>query len=253
MSVFGNYSRYYDLLYKDKDYAGEAKYIAGLIKKNAPGAKTILELGCGTGKHAALLAAKGYAVTGVDRSAKMLASARKRIKEMQGLQVEFIRGDIRTTRLQKKHDAVISLFHVMSYLTSNKDLQDAFATAAIHLKKGGIFVFDCWYGPAVLTDRPVVRVKRLEDDKIEVTRKAVPRMHPNDNVVDVNYSIAIKDKMTGAVDTLKESHKMRYLFKPEIEQMLSAERMELLGCEEWMTGHDLGFDSWGSCFITRKI
>ena len=56
MSVFKDYSNYYDLLYSDKDYEAEADYIDHLIQKNNPGAKTILNLGCGTGKHDFLLA-----------------------------------------------------------------------------------------------------------------------------------------------------------------------------------------------------
>ena len=66
MSVFAGYSRYYDLLYRDKDYAGEAEYIAALIKRYAPDAKTLMEIGSGTGAHAAELAEMGYEVAGVD-------------------------------------------------------------------------------------------------------------------------------------------------------------------------------------------
>nr|MBA2706707.1 SAM-dependent methyltransferase [Gemmatimonadaceae bacterium] len=55
MSVFGSYSRYYDLLYRDKDYAAESAYVASLLAVHAPGARSILEIGCGTGAHAAEL------------------------------------------------------------------------------------------------------------------------------------------------------------------------------------------------------
>ena len=72
MKAFGNYSRYYNLLYKDKDYKGEAGFIHDLIQKYSPGAKSILDLGCGTGRHDALLAEKGYVITGVDMSEEML-------------------------------------------------------------------------------------------------------------------------------------------------------------------------------------
>ena len=76
MKVFGNYSRYYNLLYKDKDYKGEAGFIHDLIQKYSPGAKSILDLGCGTGRHDVLLAEKGYVMTGVDMSEEMLLIAR---------------------------------------------------------------------------------------------------------------------------------------------------------------------------------
>ena len=68
MAVFYSYAQYYDLLYREKDYPGEVDYVDALIKKYAVNdARTILDLGCGTGGHAILLARKGYRVTGVDR------------------------------------------------------------------------------------------------------------------------------------------------------------------------------------------
>ena len=57
MSVFGNYSKYYNLLYKDKDYQGEVDFVAGLVAKHSQGkAKTVLDIGSGTGNHDLLLA-----------------------------------------------------------------------------------------------------------------------------------------------------------------------------------------------------
>ena len=65
-SVFDEYARYYDRLYRDKDYQAEADYVAGLIQRFNPNAHSILELGSGTGIHAALLAEKGFTVHGSD-------------------------------------------------------------------------------------------------------------------------------------------------------------------------------------------
>ena len=84
--------------------------------------------------------------------------------------LSFGLGDVRTLRTGKVYDVVISLFHVMSYQLSNDDLTAAFDTALIHLSSGGIFLYDYWYAPAVLTQRPEVRVKRLESEDIKVTR-----------------------------------------------------------------------------------
>jgi SAM-dependent methyltransferase len=252
MTVFAHYARYYDLLYKDKDYTGEAEYVHALLQRQGNTPKSILELGCGTGKHALLLAKKGYAVTGVDMSEEMLAAARERkVKDGKSLSLEFTHGDVRSVRVDKKFDAVISLFHVMSYQTTNEDLSNAFQTAAAHLKRGGIFVFDCWYGPAVLTDRPTVRVKRLEDDIIQVTRLAEPDMHPNENIVDVNYTLFIRDKASGKVEEVKETHRMRHLFAPEISSLIGLAGFKVLHSEEWMTGKVPGFDTWGVVFVGK--
>ena len=127
MSVFGKYSRYYDLLYRDKDYAAEAEFVRGMLQKHRPDAHSLLDLGCGTGRHAALLARAGYTVTGVDRSQEMLEVARSQ-DALPGL--DFVRGDLRGIRLGRKFDVVLSLFHVMSYQTSNADLDATFATAS---------------------------------------------------------------------------------------------------------------------------
>ena len=74
MSVFGAYSNYYDLLYEDKNYSKEVEFVSSVIRRHAPGAATVLDLGCGTGIHACAFAREGYQVTGLDRSADMLAA-----------------------------------------------------------------------------------------------------------------------------------------------------------------------------------
>jgi SAM-dependent methyltransferase len=260
MSVFGSYSRYYNLLYQDKDYAGEAAYVSSLIGKHLPGTTSILDLGCGTGRHDLLLAEMGFNVTGVDMSKEMLVVANAQLASCssqpstlnpQAPLISFHQGDIRTVRLESTFDVVISLFHVMSYQTTNDDLAAAFATARAHLKPGGIFIFDCWYGPAVLSDRPVVRVKRLENTEIALTRIVEPVMLPNENLVELNYHVMARKKKSGVVEEVQETHRMRYLFRPEIELLLQKSGMSIVESSEWMTGQEPGFDTWGICFVVQ--
>jgi len=244
--VFDAYARYYDLLYCDKDYAGEAEYVVSHIRKQAPHAKRILELGCGTGAHAEHLARMGYTVHGVDMSEAMLTRAKARkatlLPEV-AARLSFGLGDVRSVRTGEIYDTVISLFHVMSYQTGNADLEAAFETASVHLQPGGLFLFDFWYGPAVLTQRPEVRVKRLEDDEIKVIRIAEPVMHVNDNVVDVNYTVFIEVRSTGKVEQVRETHSMRYLFLPELLHYGVREFKERTNYA-WMTKDVLNADTW---------
>lgn len=254
MSVFGNYARFYDLLYRDKNYAAEAQYVHKLIQSYAPGAKSILELGCGTGAHAAFFASEGYSVHGVEISRDMLKQAESRLTVMLPEQVsrlKFSLGDIRTVRIDHKFDAVMALFHVISYQTTNDDLRAAFATAKAHLKSNGILVFDCWYGPAVLSDRPTVRVKRMEDDKFVITRIAEPEMQPNDNCVTVNYQIFVKHKISGKVEEFHECHRMRYLFMPEIKDLFASMECKMISSQEWVSNREPGFNSWNICCVGR--
>jgi SAM-dependent methyltransferase len=248
MSVFKEYSHYYNLLYKDKNYVGEADYIDSLIQKHSlTHSHTVLNLGCGTGKHDNLLAEKGYEMTGVDFSTDMLDIARDNYPN-----IDFQEGDIRTIKLNKTFDVVLSLFHVISYQTLNKDIYDAFLTAKQHLKVGGIFIFDFWYGPSVIAEMPSTRTKEVEDEKLKIVRYTTPEIFPNENRVDVHFDVEITDKQTEEVTKLKELHQMRYLFLPELRQLLNTTGFMIQSEEEWMTGGNLGFHSWSGCIVARK-
>src|SRR5262249_11360261 len=181
-SNFQKYSVYYDLLYRDKDYAAEAEYVARTIRSASPAARSILEFGSGTGRHGRLLAALGLDVHGIERSADMVAMAHAAPRPpMSGASGSFTCevGDLRSANIGQSFDAVIALFHVISYQTTNEDLQAAFRVAAHHLAPGGVFLFDVWHGPAVLTVQPKERIKSIEDDRFEVTRIARPELDSN--------------------------------------------------------------------------
>jgi SAM-dependent methyltransferase len=248
--VFNAYARYYDLLYKDKDYAAEDSYIDDLIRKYRPGAKSILNLGCGTGKHDACFEKMGYSVCGVDLSDTMLVEAHKRA--IPG-KLEFFKGDVRTVDLHRKFDVVVSLFHVISYQTMDDDILAAFRTAERHLVSGGVFIFDFWHGLGVLNDPPVIRIKRLEDEAVRVVRIAEPVMKKDKNMVDVNYQIMILDKHSGQWSELQETHSMRYFFLPEIESYLLNAGFSSKDACEWMSDKRLSSGWYGLVVAEKKL
>jgi SAM-dependent methyltransferase len=246
-SVFNVYSRYYDLLYRDKDYAGEAQYLSNVLERQGIIQGDLLEFGSGTGKHGCLLAEMGYRVHGIERSADMVARAYK----CQGFTCE--EGDICTVELGRTFDAVLSLFHVISYQTTNADVLSVFARAEEHVKLGGLFVFDFWYSPAVYAQRPEVRVKKLADEHVDVTRIAEPVLYPNENRVDVNYTIYAREKVTGKIDVMQETHPMRHFSLLEIDLLCRMSGFERIGAEEFLTGKPVSENTWGACVILKKI
>jgi len=246
--VFNDYAKYYDLLYKDKNYAEEANYIHGLLQKHKAGTKTVLNLGCGTGKHDVCLQRLGYQICGVDLSEMMLVEAAKHT--ILG-ELEFFHGDVRNVNLGKTFDAVISLFHVMSYQVTDDDVLSAFTTAYRHLKDGGVFVFDFWHGEGVVSDPPAVRVKCLEDDTVKIIRTANPVMHPDRHVIDVNYRIAAMNKRSGRQSELRETHVMRYFFLAELKQFLLQTGFEINEGFEWMSDRPLG-SAWYGLLVANK-
>jgi SAM-dependent methyltransferase len=255
MSFQKKYAGYYDLIYQNKDYVSEVNYILSILSQSRTDLLSILELGCGTGRHAFILSDKGFQIDGIDLSNEMISIANEQLRKLPqeiASNIKFEQGDLRTIRMNKQYDVVISLFHVISYQTSNEDLSAAFATAKAHLKPGGIFLFDCWYGPGVLSDRPTTRVKRLDNSKLSIVRIAESVMFPNENLVDVNYQIIINDKDTLQDEHFYETHRMRYLFQPEVKLILEHNGLELVQYGEWGKDSLPNFSSWEVYFLSRN-
>jgi SAM-dependent methyltransferase len=248
MSVFGeSYSEYYDLFYADKDYAAEAAFVRDIIQRHNPRARSILDLGCGSARHSVEFARAGLMVTGVERSGDMIARAKDRISglsaDVRG-QLTLVEGDATNYTPITKYDAVIALFHVVSYQTSNDALAGIFRCARLALSAGGLFVFDFWYGPAVLTEQPALRIKRVATPNVRLTRIAEPDHQVNRNVVNVKYTIIASDERKGRSDELVEIHSMRYFFLPEIEMLASQHDFEVIEVGSWLTGQTLDEHRW---------
>jgi len=78
-TIFGSYSKYYNLLYKDKDYKSEADYVKELIRTFKSDVSSVFDLGCGTGFHAEMISRDGYIVHGIDLSHSMIEQAKKNL------------------------------------------------------------------------------------------------------------------------------------------------------------------------------
>ena len=248
MSHFNDYSKYYDLLYKEKNYTDEVQYINEIIKLNCPNSKSILDIGCGTGKHASLLQKLGYNIDGIDLSETMLDIAKSKFGQI----INFYNGDIRNFDLINKYDVIISLFHVLSYQVKNQDLEAAFKSVHKHLKEGGYFIFDCWYGPGVMNDPPSIRVRNMKDEDVEIIRISEPDLNYNNSTVDVNFKIIINDLRTEKVKILNERHPMRYLFKNEIEFLANKYNFELVSFYSWMKFDIPNKNDWQAVFVLKK-
>jgi SAM-dependent methyltransferase len=246
---------FYDDLYEGKNYRAEADYVDALIQRYMPGAQLVLDLGCGTGRHAIQFAEKGYSVIGVDRSPEMIGKAcdhRKQVPLDIRERLTFEQGDIRDLRLGRQFDAVIALFHVISYQVSNDDLIAAFTTAKTHLRENGVFIFDCWYGPGVLTDPPALRTKAVVKESNRLTRFAEPVMLVNENAVEVSYRFELTDDSSRRCSQFSEKHVMRYFFVPELSLALRHLGLEPLAITEWMSQREPDRGSWSVAVIAKS-
>jgi SAM-dependent methyltransferase len=145
----------------------------------SPGAR-VLDLCCGVGRHSLELARRGFQVTGVDRTATYLEEARSRAAE-EGLQVEFLREDMRTFVRPGAFDAVINYFTSFGYFESDEDEHRVLANAHLSLKAGGVLLMEMM-GKEILARVFSERGWREEDGMLILEdRKLAPDWSTLDN------------------------------------------------------------------------
>ncbi len=253
MTVFNSYAKYYDLFYREKNYQGEVDYVDALVKRYATNdAQTVLDLGCGTGGHAVLLAHRGYQVTGIDRSDAMLAIAKEKQRQTGG-SVEFLKGDICTAHLDRSFDAAIAMFAVIGYQTTNDRLESALVNAWHHLNRDGLLIFDAWFGPAVIAQKPRDRVFIIGEGADTVMRLTRPSLDVLAHTVSVNFTV-LRIADDRALDLFEEEHVMRFFFPKELEYMFGKIGFEVLGMHPFMAlDGNLTENDWNMAVIARKI
>ena len=167
MGSYQQAAEFYDLLYADqKDHAAEAQLLASLIRDVRPSARSILDVGCGTGSHARGLIDAGYRVDGVDLEPKFVDIARAKCPEG-----SFSVGDMTALDLPSKYDAVTCLFSSIGYVRTLDGLGAAIRSMRHHLRPGGILIVDPWFEPGQLTHGHVAALLG-KSDSLTVVRMA---------------------------------------------------------------------------------
>ena len=185
---YGKLARYYDLLYSWKDYDNESRIITGLIKRyrKSPG-NSLLDVGCGTGKHIQHLAAR-FDCVGLDASEEMLEQAKRNAKG-----VEFVRGDMVDFDLGRKFDVVLCLFSSIGYVRTYSRLARTLRNFARHLRDGGVVVIEPWFTRSTVKDG-YVHVLVRGDYHLKVVRVDITRIRGNISVVDERIVVAERAK-----------------------------------------------------------
>lgn len=216
---FSDLAPYYDLLYREKLYKEEVSLIINTVKTiKSKLKKSVLDIGCGTGGHLKYFAQKGYMCTGLDSSENMLSIAQKKL---QNTKQNFHKADARFFTLNKQFPLVVSLFHVFSYMNTYDDVHKFLDSVARHLTTDGVFVFDCWYGPGVLTQKPETKFKKISTKTNTVYRIKIPTLLDQNNIVEVKHELFLQNNITKAIVHFSELHTMRYFFFPEIQDLLA--------------------------------
>ena len=247
----GRYAELYDLFYEAKPYGDETRFVHDCIGEFSPQpAREILELACGTGKHALEFTNLGYTVTATDRSRDMLEIARERLR---GKNVELVPADMQQLDLPKKNfDAAVSLFDSIGYLKTNDAIASAFARIRDHLRDDGLFIFEFWHAPAMLNGYSPVRVRHWKIDNREITRTSETTLDRENCLAEVVY-IVEERKQNGTCTTFRESHVNRFFPVDEMKTLLAGANFLPL---KFFAGFDatapITDDTWHIVAVARK-
>jgi SAM-dependent methyltransferase len=133
-TLYDSFAQHYDSVVGPR--GDVARYLHRLIKRYHPKAKSVLELGCGSGSMLSLLA-KHYRAVGIDSSKGMLQLAKQKAP-----QAKLIHGDITNFNLNQRFDVVLCPFDTINHVTSFNAWKRVFSLTHKHLAPGGVFVFD---------------------------------------------------------------------------------------------------------------
>ena len=228
--IFGPaYASLYDDLYGAKDYGGECDLIEAAFDRFAAARpRSIVDIGCGTGRHLIELAGRGYQMAGVDLSASMLErAAAGGALLLPEQQPTLLRGDARTFELGREFDAAIMMFAVIGYLTSNTDVRAGLSNIRRHIRTDGLFVCDFWYGPAVLATKPSDRVRVLEQPERRSLRAVSTTLDSFHHTAEVTINLW-NFEGSQLRDEARERHSLRYFFPQEMALLLAENGFDLL-------------------------
>lgn len=117
-------------------------YLQDVLRAHPIAGCAMLDLACGTGTLALLMAERGYTVLGLDRSAAMLEQARRKAANDAQAAVRFVEGDMRDFTLPAPVDLATCCYDTLNYLTDPADLGRCFESVARALVPSGLFCFD---------------------------------------------------------------------------------------------------------------
>ena len=166
--MFSESASLYDLIYSTfKNYEAECMALAALIRREQPGARTVLDVACGTGEHARVLNERhGFEVDGLDLDPAFVRIARDKLRTG-----KVYEGDMTSFTLPRTYDVVQCLFSSIGYVGTLDNVRRALERFRAHLAPGGLVLVEPWFAPGVL-EQGRISINTAETGDVKVARMA---------------------------------------------------------------------------------
>jgi SAM-dependent methyltransferase len=165
--VFRKSQRLYDAIYSFKDYPAEVATLREIIRERLPGATSLLDVACGTGKHLELLR-EDFEIEGVDLDPEMIRLAWERL----GPEVPLHVGDMAEFDLGRTFDVVACLFSSIGYARTDSGLRATLANLARHAAPDGLVIVEPWFSPEAWQPGHVA-ANFVDQDDLKVARMSL--------------------------------------------------------------------------------
>ena len=252
-SYIGKHARLYDLFYAQKDYAGEAAFLHECIQKYQPGkSQRLLEMACGTGKHAYHLWQKGYNIIATDYSEDMLECAKENHRQWKS-DVQFRLLDMRQPVLAAEDmDVIICLFDSIGYLQSNESILGLLKFVRRKLKEDGLFIVEYWNAGAFLRSYEPQRTKHFKTEHGEIIRLSETELDYKNQLAHVHYTIT-EINNNSIANILNETQSNRYFLHQEMQLFFQQAGLQcVVAYAGYTDDQNITLDTWHTVAVLKK-
>lgn len=213
--MFTKSALHYDALYAFKDYEGAARAITAFVNDKAPGARTLLDVACGTGKHVETLR-NDFEAEGLDLNADLLEIARSRCPG-----VRFHQADMTGFDLGRKFDVVTCLFSSIAYVKTLDRLDSAIAAMARALSPGGLLLVEPWFTPESYWVGNLVS-NHVDQPELKISWMYLSERRDRLSVLDIFYQVGTPK----GVRQFRETHELGLFTAGEYENAFRSAGLE---------------------------
>jgi len=230
MGIYEKFAEYYDMIYGRKEYQKESDVIERIIAKSCTRRPTnILDIGCGTGSHAIALSKRGFNVTGIDFSPRMIEKAKKNAAAQKS-KARFVVQDMRKIKLHKRFDCAICMFGGFGYILTYDGLASLFKGLRQHLVEKGLFIYEFW-NIGGIKPSPYQTWLRTREKKVTLYRLSESSFQPSTNTlrIDMHFIVLHDAKL---VESFDETHTLRCYTLPEMNHYLVNNGFKLISAHD---------------------